>query len=76
MGMTRFVELPWYTRELRIDISDAASGAKKYETKAINDSNHNALAPAISFMAEAALADFPSANGSTRVVRVTLPAGK
>ncbi|MCX7689148.1 MAG: hypothetical protein N2045_14425, partial [Fimbriimonadales bacterium] len=62
-----------YTRLLRIDISDAQSGAKRYEVTARNDTLSNALAPAVPLLAKAALADFPQGNGTVKIVRVPAP---
>ncbi len=67
------VERPWYTRMLRIDISDAQTGAKRYEVTARNDTLSNALAPAVPLLARAALADFPQGNGTVKIVRVPAP---
>jgi hypothetical protein len=69
----RAVETPWFVRELRIDISDAASGAKRYEVTAKNDTRSDQLAPAIPYLARAALDSFPQTNGSTRTVSVPIP---
>jgi hypothetical protein len=66
----RWVELPWYQRELKVDISDARSGAKRYEIRATNDTQHKTLAPAIAYLAQAALSEFPLANGTSKVVRI------
>jgi hypothetical protein len=71
-GFNRFVELPWYSRELRVDISDAASGAKRYEARAVNDSQSKEIAPAMPYLAQAALSEFPQASGSSKVVRVPI----
>jgi hypothetical protein len=69
----RAVETPWFVRELRVDISDAASGAKRYEVTARNDTRSDQLAPAIPYLARAALDSFPQTNGSTRTVSVPIP---
>ena len=71
-GFNRFVELPWYSRKLRLDISDAATGAKRYEARAVNDSQSNQIAPAMPYLAQAALDEFPRATGSVKVVRVPI----
>jgi Domain of unknown function (DUF4136) len=69
-------EYPLYTRELKIDISDVASGAKRYEATARNDSRHDTLISAVPYLARAALDGFPQANGSVRVVRIPVPEAK
>jgi hypothetical protein len=66
----RAYDVPRYARELRIDISDAASGAKLYEATARNESFSSTLAPAVPYLARAVMEEFPQANGSTRMVKL------
>ncbi|MDE2047106.1 MAG: DUF4136 domain-containing protein [Betaproteobacteria bacterium] len=68
----RQYEQPWYTRELRIDITEAATGQKLYEATARNDSMSRQLAPAIPYLARALVDEFPQGNGTTRSVNVPL----
>jgi Domain of unknown function (DUF4136) len=66
-------ETPIFSRELKIDISELATGAKRYEATARNDSRYDSLTGALPYLARAALDGFPQANGSVRVVRIPVP---
>ncbi len=66
-------ETPIFSRELKIDISEAGTGAKRYEATARNDSRYDTLTAALPYLARAALDGFPQANGSVRVVRIPVP---
>lgn len=66
-------EFPIYNRELKIDISDAATGAKRYEATARNDSRYDGLTLAMPYLARAALDGFPQANGTVRRVDIPVP---
>jgi hypothetical protein len=69
----RGYEVPWFSRELKIEISDAATGAKRYEATARNDSHYDTITKAVPYLARAALDGFPQANGSVRVVQIPVP---
>jgi Domain of unknown function (DUF4136) len=69
----RGYEVPIYQRELKIEISDAASGSKRYEATARNESRYDSITKAVPYLARAALDGFPQSNGSERVVLIPVP---
>lgn len=64
---------PLYIRELKIEISDAATDAKRYEATARNDSRYSNITQAVPYLARAALDGFPQGNGTTRIVQIPVP---
>ena len=66
------VTTPLFNRELKLDITDAATNVKRYEVTARNQSSQEILLTAIPYLAEAALDGFPQTTNSIKIVNIPI----